>query len=81
MNIGVKFCGGCNPNYDRGGLYQRILKVYPEHSFETADETKEYDALLVICGCERACANTERYAAKREIRVSGDTVTEIRFGV
>ena len=77
MNIGVKYCGGCNPKYDRGALFGRTLKNYPEHSFEIADETKEYDVLLVICGCERACANTSRYKAGREIRVSEDLIPEL----
>ena len=77
MKTGVKFCGGCNPNYDRGRLYKRILEEYTEHTFEIADETKEYEALLVICGCERACANTDRYRAEREIRVSADSVPEL----
>ena len=77
MKIGVKFCGGCNPKYDRGALFERTLKNYSEHCFEYADETKEYDALLVICGCERACANTSRYRAGREMRVSENLMPEL----
>ena len=77
MNVGVKFCGGCNPNYDRGALFERIPEAYPEHDFEFADDTKEYDALLVICGCPRACANTDRYKAKKEIRIFEDMIPEI----
>ena len=77
MEIGVKFCGGCNPNYDRGALYIRIPGEYPEHDFEIADETKKYDLLLVICGCERACADTSGYRAEKEIRVSADEIPEI----
>ncbi len=77
MEIGVKFCGGCNPMYDRGKLYKHIIEAYPEHSFETADEAKNYEALLVICGCERACANTDRYNKEKEIRVSQEMIPEI----
>lgn len=77
MTIGVKFCGGCNPMYDRGKLYNRIKEAYHDHTFEIADDTKEYERLLVICGCERACADTSRYIYEREIRVSEDQVPEI----
>ena len=77
MTIGVKFCGGCNPMYDRGKLFEKTEEAYPDHTFETADDTKEYEKLLVICGCERACADTSRYDFEREIRVSQDTVPEI----
>lgn len=77
MNIGIKFCGGCNPNYDRGDLYRRLLGDHPEHSFEMADETKKHDLLIVICGCKRACANVSRYSYERKIMVSEDVVPEI----
>ena len=77
MTIGVKFCGGCNPMYDRGKLFKKTKGAYPDHTFETADDTKKYETLLVICGCERACADTTRYIYEREIRVSADSVPEI----
>ena len=77
MDIGVKFCGGCNPMYDRGKLYKRIIEAYSEHSFEAADETKNYETLLAICGCERACVNTDSYKKEKEIRIFQDLVPEI----
>ena len=77
MTIGVKFCGGCNPMYDRGKLFEKTKEAYPDHAFEIADDTKEYEKLLVICGCERACADTSRYICEREIRISTDSVPEI----
>lgn len=77
MTIGVKFCGGCNLMYDRGKLFEKTKEAYPDHTFEMADDTKKYETLLVICGCERACADTSRYIFEREIRVSQDSVPEI----
>ena len=77
MTIGVKFCGGCNPMYDRGKLFEKTKEAYPDHTFEMADDTRKYEKLLVICGCERACADTSRYICEREIRISTDSVPEI----
>ena len=77
MTIGVKFCGGCNPMYDRGKLFEKTKETYPDHTFEMADDTRKYEKLLVICGCERACADTSRYICEREIRISTDSVPEI----
>ena len=77
MDIGVKFCDGCNPMYDRGKLYKRIVDAYPEHSFEMADEAKVYEMLLAICGCERACVNTDSYKKEKEIRIFRDMIPEI----
>ena len=77
MTIGVKFCGGCNPMYDRGKLFEKTKEAYPDHTFEMADDTRKYETLLVICGCERACADTARYDFEREIRISTYSVPEI----
>ena len=48
MTIGVKFCGGCNPMYDRGNLFEKTKEAYPDHTFEMADDTKKYEKLLVL---------------------------------
>ena len=53
--IGVKFCGGCNPTFDRGAKYKELKERFPNAAFETYKEGKEYDNLLLICGCERVC--------------------------
>ena len=43
MKIGVRFCGGCNPRYDRGAFYNEIIECYPDHDFEIAKEGVFYD--------------------------------------
>ena len=42
--IGVRYCGGCNPRYDRVALVKRIGGFFPEAEFVTAQEV--YDAIL-----------------------------------
>jgi hypothetical protein len=67
--IGVKFCGGCNPGYDRRAAYEsvcdyvraRAAKERVEVNFERAEAGVPYDALLVICGCANRCANVSEY--------------------
>ena len=50
--IGVKFCGGCNPRYDRGEALEAIREACADiATFETASEGTEYDVLLIIRGC------------------------------
>ena len=39
MKVGVKFCGGCNPRYDRGGLLRKI-KEDPSHD------------IYLVCYCQ-----------------------------
>ncbi len=69
MDIGVKFCGGCNPTYERGAVYREYRDRYPEHHFETVDLKKKYDRILVICGCEKACLREYRECSADEYLV------------
>ena len=68
MLIGVKFCGGCNPRYDRGKALNDIKERLKEKAdFAIAEEGGEYDYLLVIGGCTSCCASASGYEAKREV--------------
>ena len=67
MKCGVKFCGGCNPHYQRGDAYRRIASDIPEIVFEHAEEGVEYDVLLVIGGCTACCAGYDQYTVKDDV--------------
>lgn len=48
----VKFCGGCNPRYDRGAAYRKILaETASLASFSLPQEGMTYDVLLILRGC------------------------------
>lgn len=48
----VKFCGGCNPRYDRGAAYNQIREALADAaSFSLPEEGRAYDALLILRGC------------------------------
>lgn len=65
MLIGVKFCGGCNPRYDRGKAFETVKKhLQGEAEFVMAEEGREYDYLLVIGGCTNCCASYSQYKVK-----------------
>lgn len=46
--IGVRYCGGCNPRYDRVALVKRIGGFFPEAEFVTAQAGVKYPAVLVV---------------------------------
>ncbi|MDR0570315.1 MAG: hypothetical protein LBG71_03730 [Clostridiales Family XIII bacterium] len=57
----VKFCGGCNPNYDRGAfcavfreLYQGKMEIL---AADTDGQGRDCDFLLYIAGCARRCTD------------------------
>jgi hypothetical protein len=61
IKIGVKYCGGCNPRFERGKLFHSIKSRLKEAHFEHAKEGVNYDALLVISGCTNNCASFQQY--------------------
>lgn len=68
MICGVKFCGGCNPRYERGITYETIKQnIQNEMDFEYAEEGVAYDVLLVIGGCTNCCPSYDQYSTKRGV--------------
>ena len=67
MKCGVKFCGGCNPRYERGKAYRDIKAELDGIDFDYAREDETYDQLLVIGGCPACCASFLQYAVDDEV--------------
>lgn len=60
MRIGIKYCGGCNPGYDRTALLEKIKEnADSNHVFESFKEEITYDVVIVLCGCTGCCRNYE----------------------
>lgn len=64
-DIGVRYCGGCNPTYDRVKVVKKLEKLLPELSFERAQPGKSYAAVLIVNGCFNACTSTLDIAVPR----------------
>ena len=48
----VKFCGGCNPRYDRGEAYRRIRECLScVAQFSLPEDGVSYDILVILRGC------------------------------
>ena len=62
MLCGVKFCGGCNPRYDRAQAVEKLKSRFDEKVvFANAEENIPYGALLVVGGCTNCCASYGQY--------------------
>lgn len=57
IQIGVRYCGGCNPRYDRVAAVQRLRELLPEA--ELAPAAPGQRAALVVCGCPARCAGVD----------------------
>ncbi len=53
--VGLRYCGGCNPRYDRVAAVERVRSSLPEAEFHPAAPGQE--AVLVVCGCPARCAD------------------------
>lgn len=70
ITVGVKYCGGCNPHYDRKKYVQKLIDEHRRWEFCDADENTVYDTLYIVCGCDRRCAAYKKYNAKKCIVVT-----------
>lgn len=67
MKIGVKFCGGCNPRYDRGASLRKMKEHLMDVDWITGNKEEICDYWLLICGCQRGCIKTEEFTGTKEI--------------
>ncbi|MCD8217982.1 MAG: hypothetical protein LUD01_08065 [Clostridiales bacterium] len=71
MTANIRFCGGCNPRYDRGAFARRMIDQYPEIQF-IYNAGEDTDIVILLCGCSAACARVpENYGACGRITVCG----------
>lgn len=71
VEIGVRYCGGCNPTYDRVAVVKRLQKLLPELAFVNAESGKHYAAAIIVNGCTNACTTVRDLAvpADRQIQI------------
>ena len=53
--VALKYCGGCNPGFDRVAYVDKIKSAAgPAIEWVTLDEEK-FDVVLLVTGCATAC--------------------------
>ena len=67
MKCAIRFCGGCNPRYDRGKAFREIRDEFTDIEFPYARKDERYDCLLVIGGCSNCCASYDQYDVKGDV--------------
>jgi hypothetical protein len=53
--IGIRYCGGCNPTYERVEKIIRIQSQFRRFTF-TPHDRESADVLVLVNGCPRACS-------------------------
>jgi hypothetical protein len=68
LKIGVKYCGGCNPNYDRVALVKQIEERLKEKASLVKADDEGTALVLAVAGCSTACADLTPFAGM-EVRI------------
>lgn len=63
IEVGLKYCGGCNPVYDRKEIAD-IIGRQPGINLKPYDENEIFDTVLIICGCSVDCINICEYKSR-----------------
>lgn len=62
--IGIKYCGGCMPEYDRNDLFEALHEVLTGKVNFVSWKDPDTTATLVMAGCPNACADIESFSHK-----------------
>lgn len=69
MVIGIKYCGGCNPVYDRVRRVRRFIEENPFYEYVGVSANQPCDYWMVVCGCSRRCVRTDGLLAHKKVFV------------
>jgi hypothetical protein len=61
LKIGLKYCGGCNPTYDRVALVKKIERRLRKEVEFVSPESEGVDLVLAVQGCSTACADLSAF--------------------
>ena len=64
IRIGVKYCGGCNPDYDRVRAVSDLAEELKDVAEFAPASNDVADFILVVQGCRTACANLSSLVGK-----------------
>ena len=65
IKVGVKYCGGCNPQYDRVEVVEALQKRLEGRAEFVSPDHDRIDLILAVEGCSTACADLSPFEGKR----------------
>ena len=64
LKVGIKYCGGCNPDYDRVALVKQLESCLQGKVEFVSPENDHVDFVLVVEGCKTCCADLSSFQGK-----------------
>jgi len=59
LKIGVKYCGGCNPGYERVEMIERVQFRFNDQFLFLRHDDPDIEGLILMSGCHRTCASQD----------------------
>jgi hypothetical protein len=74
VKVGLKYCGGCNPTFDRVAFVRDLTASLDFAAQWVSFEDENISCLLIVNGCEIACADPKEFESKglRVFSISSD---------
>ena len=69
MRVGLRYCGGCNPRFDRVAAVGRLAAACPQAALEPAEPGRMYDLLLIVGGCSACCADQTGLVGRARVEI------------
>lgn len=57
LRIGLKYCGGCTPRYDRVEAVASIRERLKDRVDLVSYEERDLEGVLIVAGCPTACVD------------------------
>ena len=72
--IGLKYCGGCNPSYDRVEYVRAVQEEAGDRIAWVPLDEGGFSTLLLVSGCDKQCVEMAEYRESgcRIVRIKDD---------
>jgi hypothetical protein len=72
--VGLKYCGGCNPSFDRVEYVREIQRAAGGRIEWVTLDAGNFSSLLAVCGCDKQCVELADQGGSgvRVIRIKDD---------
>jgi len=57
--IGIKYCGGCNPGYERVEMIEQVRFRFNDRFLFFRHDEPDIEVMILLSGCHRACATQD----------------------
>ena len=61
MRVGLKYCGGCNPSYDRVKYVREIQEKAAKRVEWVPLDEEGFTVILLVSGCDKQCVYMAEY--------------------